>query len=534
MMKFRNLLALFIFILLLQACTAKKPVAVKLVTEPNITVMPAPVIDSAQILSEIKLPEVPREFRAAWVATVANINWPSRNNLSSDQQKDEAIALLDMLQENNFNAVVFQVRPAADAFYPSPYEPWSFFLTGETGKAPSPYYDPLEFWVAEAHKRGMQLHVWLNPYRAHYTTGKINSESMVRRSPDNIVRLSNGTWWFDPANQKTQDHVSLVVKDLVSRYDLDGVHFDDYFYPYREYNGGADFPDYKSWSAYLSAGGTLSRADWRRDNVNRFIERIYTEIKAAKPAVQFGISPFGIWKPGYPQGIIGSSQYDELYADAKLWLNKGWVDYFAPQLYWPIDSNQSFTSLLQWWKDENTHGRHLWPGLNTVGIRNVDKPTEIVSQIAEIRRIVPQSSGAIHYSVAGLTDNAFMLNALRQGPYREKALVPKSPWLVNSQPTKPRLFEAANESISSITLVPQENDKVFRWILYLKYGDNWTTEVLDGADTFKKVLVNKNGRRLNAVAARTVDRLGNESDAAIKLLNAAPAAPSAVSAVSAQ
>src|SRR5690606_20757535 len=265
----------------------------------------------------VQLPPIPREFRAAWIATVANINWPSRNNLSVEQQKKEAVYLLDLLKENNFNAVIFQVRPSADALYRSSYEPWSYFLTGEIGRQPQPYYDPLEFWVEEAHKRGLELHVWLNPYRAHHTNGgAVTSESMVRKASDYIVRLKNGMYWFDPSDPRTQDHAAAVVKDIVTRYDIDGVHFDDYFYPYASYNGGADFPDNKTWSAYQRSAGTLTRSDGRRENVNKFIQRIYNGIKTEMNFVKSGLSPFGIWKPGYPAGITGSSQYDELYADA--------------------------------------------------------------------------------------------------------------------------------------------------------------------------------------------------------------------------
>src|SRR5690606_5256605 len=336
-------------------------------------------------------------------------------NLTTEQQKAEAVHLLDLLKENNFNAVIFQARPSADALYDSPYEPWSYFLTGETGKAPYPYYDPLKFWIEEAHKRGLELHVWLNPYRAHHSSGgKISSKSMVYKMSDQIVRLKNGMYWFDPASQATQDHVSEIVMDIVRRYDIDGIHFDDYFYPYASYNGGADFPDQKSFDAYKSSGGTLSKSDWRRENVNLFIKRIYTEIKAEKNYVKFGISPFGIWKPGYPYGVSGLSQYDELYADAKLWLNEGWIDYFTPQLYWPIDApRQSFTALLQWWESENTHERHVWPGLNTVEIKSADKPAEIVRQIELTRQLVPRSAGAAHWSIAGLTQNPLMLTYLK-------------------------------------------------------------------------------------------------------------------------
>lgn len=358
----------------------------------------------------VELPEVQREFRAAWIASVANINWPSKNFLSTDEQKQEAIQILEFLKANNFNAAIFQVRPSSDAMYKSDLEPWSYFLTGEQGKAPFPYYDPLEFWVEEAHKRGIELHVWLNPYRAHHTSGgKLTEASMAKKMPNSVVRLKQGWYWFDPSKQSTQDHAARVVMDIVKRYNIDGVHFDDYFYPYAEYNGGQDFPDNDSWNDYKKNGGTLARADWRRNSVNTFIERIYKEIKAEKNFVKFGISPFGIWKPGYPAGIQGSSQYDQLYADAKLWLNKGWVDYYTPQLYWPIQpAKQSFTTLLKWWESENTMHRHLWPGINTVGKRTAEYSTEIVNQIAAMRNIVPDSKGIVHWSLAGLIKNPTM------------------------------------------------------------------------------------------------------------------------------
>jgi len=351
----------------------------------------------------VNLPVIKREFRGVWIASVANINWPSRNNLTVAQQKAEAITMLNMLEENNFNAVICQVRPSADALYTSELEPWSYFLTGKTGEPPYPNYDPLQFWIEESHKRGMELHVWLNPYRAHHTNGgTVSSQSMVNKLSDITIKLKNGMYWFDPADPRTQGHVSNVVKDIVKRYDIDAVHFDDYFYPYATYNKGADFPDNKTWKNYQNAGGTLSRADWRRDNVNKFVERIYKEIHAEKNYVKFGISPFGIWKPGYPAGIVGSSQYDELYADAKLWLNNGWVDYFSPQLYWPIDSKgQSFEALLNWWKSENTMNRHLWPGLNTVEVKSADRATEIKNQVELSNQILKNTAGTVHWSIAG-------------------------------------------------------------------------------------------------------------------------------------
>lgn len=505
--------SLFLLILLIIfSCTAKKPVSkktpVKTVVKP---VQPKPEIEKP--VAKLNLPEVDREFRAAWIATVANINWPSRNNLSTQQQKDEAIKILDLLKDANFNAVIFQARPSADAMYKSDLEPWSYFLTGEVGKAPVPYYDPLEFWIEEAHLRGMELHVWLNPYRAQHTTGgPITSESMVKKMPEQIIKLRNGMYWMDPSDEKTQDHVSHVINDIVKRYDIDAIHIDDYFYPYREYNGGKDFPDTRTWNNYLKVGGTLSRADWRRANVNKFIKRIHDEIKAEKSYVQFGISPFGIWKPGYPAGIKGSSQYDELYADAKLWLNQGWLDYFSPQLYWKNDGPQSFPALLNWWESENTLNRHLWPGLNTIGMRDVsDRPAEIVSQINSTRNILKNSAGAIHYSVDGLSKNTAMFNAVKNA-YKTKALVPRTPWIKAEALKKPILFLEVSGSSALVKWNSLDHQNVFQWILYAKYGTVWETEILEKNIISANLPLTKNGKKLTTIALKSVDRLGNESD----------------------
>ncbi|MBB6370335.1 glycoside hydrolase family 10 protein [Chryseobacterium shigense] len=481
---------------------------------PVTTVKPATPVPPADDNFRTVLPEVKREFRGAWIASVANINWPSRNNLTVDQQKAEAISMLDMLKDNNFNAAIFQIRPSADALYTSSIEPWSSFLTGQTGTAPYPNYDPLQFWIEEAHKRGLELHVWLNPYRAHHTNGgAVNSLSMVNKLSDIVVKLKNGMYWFDPANPKTQGHVSNVVKDIVKRYDIDAIHFDDYFYPYAAYNRGADFPDNTTWNDYLRNGGTLSRADWRRDNVNKFVERIYKEIHAEKDYVKFGISPFGIWKPGYPEGIVGSSQYDELYADAKLWLNKGWVDYFSPQLYWPIDAKgQGFEPLLNWWKSENTKNRHLWPGLNTVEIKVSDRPAEIKNQIEISRQVLKNDAGEIHWSIAGLTKNAAMLPTLKNGPYSEKALVPKTPWIKAAPLQTPTLFTTDNGNFIQAGWSTKNIGNVFQWVLFTQYNGVWETEILTLDNLSRDIPKSKGGRKLNAVAIKAVDRLGNESD----------------------
>lgn len=500
---------------LLWACSAKKTVAETPVSPPkkdSVAKKPSKVKEEKPLV----LPEVKREFRAAWIATVANINWPSSNTLPVSRQKEEALAILDRLKDANFNAVVFQARPSADAFYPSDLEPWSYYLTGTEGKAPSPYYDPLEFWISEAHKRGMELHVWLNPYRAHHTTGgPVTSESMASKMKNVTYRLRNGMYWMDPSHDEVQDHASAVIKDLVKRYDLDAVHIDDYFYPYKEYNGGRDFPDTKTYSTYLASGGTLSRPDWRRGNVNKFIKRIHEEIKAEKPWVKFGISPFGIWKPGYPADVVGSSQYDELYADAKLWLNEGWLDYFSPQLYWKEEGPQRFSSLLTWWESENTLKRHLWPGLNTVGIKGVqDAPSEIKGQMSTIRRVMGEGAGEIHYSVDGLLKNPSMYSAVKS-EYSMPALVPLSPW-INHKPLDAPLIQGSKEgALATVKWTSRNGDSPFQWVLFKQYGDDWSYEILSEKQSEKKLALSSEGKPLKGVAVKAVDRLGNLSPYAL-------------------
>ena len=512
--KYPLLIATAIFI---NSCSTQQPVK-SVPKKPTATTKPVTTKPNSQLPDSdkkinIKLPEINREFRAAWIATVANINWPTKNTLTTQQQKDEAIQLLDLLKSANFNAVIFQVRPSSDALYKSDLEPWSYFLTGQTGKAPSPFYDPLEFWISEAHKRGMELHVWMNPYRAHHTTGgNINSSSMASRMSESTYRLRNGMYWMDPSDERVQNHVSAVVKDLVKRYDIDAVHIDDYFYPYKEYHGGKDFPDDRTWNAYKNSGGTLSRADWRRGNVNKIIKRLHDEIHQEKPTVKFGISPFGIWKPGFPSGITGSSQFDELYADAKLWLNEGWCDYYAPQLYWKEGGAQSFSSLLKWWKDENIKNIHLWPGLNTVAIKSDNKQAEITGQMNAIRRMMPKNkAGEIHYSIDGLKKNPEMLREVKN-LYKEKALVPETPWIKVTKPVTPNISVEKSSENYRISWNSKEKEKVFRWVLFAKYGESWETEILDKENVFKALPTNKNGKKLNTVAIKSIDRLSNESD----------------------
>lgn len=459
-----------------------------------------------------------REFRAAWIASVANINWPSRPGLTTDEQQAEAITLLNYLQSNNFNAVILQVRPQADALYKSDLEPWSYFLTGQQDKAPEPFYDPLAFWTEEAHKRGIELHAWLNPYRAHHTTGKsISGKSIVRTNPEMVYLLKEGFWWMDPALKSTQDHTVKVVLDIVKRYDIDGIHFDDYFYPYPSYNGDKDFPDDKSWNEYVKSGGKLSRGDWRRESVNKLIHRLYDEIKKEKKHVKFGISPFGIWRPGYPSLVEGFDQYEKLYADAKLWLNKGWIDYFTPQLYWPTTKmGQSFPVLLGWWQEENTHKRHLWPGISIGTDKNgVANNQEVISQIMISRGMTPKSMGIVHWNISSLTKNPTLTRELKEGPYKTPALVPASPWLGNKPPASPQVSMNRNGEALMLNWKTSE-DPVFNYVVYAQYDSKWEYQILgrnNQSCSLKLRTTDRSGRTtsLKNIMVTAVDRNGIES-----------------------
>lgn len=388
------------------------------------------------------------EFRAVWVATVDNIDWPSKRGISTDQAKAEMVRIFDKCQELNLNAVVFQVRPSTDALYDSKLEPWSEYLTGLQGKAPDPYWDPLQFAVEEAHKRGMELHCWFNPYRSVHPAqkGPIAANHIAKTNPS-IVKQYGRYMWMDPGEPEVQKRSLDVMLDVVRRYDIDGVHMDDYFYPYKEKGSDGkilDFPDDPSFSRYVRAGGKLSRDDWRRKNVDDFVERWYTETKKIKKWVKVGISPFGIYRPGIPEGIkAGVDQYADLYADALKWYQKGWVDYYTPQLYWPIKQTpQAYPVLLKWWAENNPAGRHFWPG-NFTGRTNPSDGNwpaqEVVDQI-NLTRTQKGATGNVHFSMKSLMQNFNgVATALKSGPYATPALIPPSPWLGDRKPGLPEV-----------------------------------------------------------------------------------------------
>ncbi|WP_165250878.1 glycoside hydrolase family 10 protein [Paludisphaera soli] len=430
-------------------------------------------------------PPIPREFRAAWVATVANIDWPSKPGLSTEVQQQEARAILDRLAKSNFNAVVFQVRPAADALYASELEPWSYYLTGTQGKAPEPYYDPLQFWIDEAHARGMQLHAWFNPFRAKQAGGKYEAAaSHVSKARPDLVRSYGDLLWMDPGEPDARAQTLGVILDVVRRYDVDGIHFDDYFYPYPvadpKTKAEIDFPDDESWKRHHKADDPADRGDWRRANMTQLIRDLYDGIKKAKPHVLFGISPFGIPRPGKPAGVVGFDQYAKLYADTESWLQSGWIDYWTPQLYWKIDApGQPFRPLLNYWISINAKARHVWPGLTVSRIGRQPgegyAPEEILNQIKIIRE-APGEDGVVLFSMKPLLqDRQGIATTLAEGLFREPSLIPAFPWLGDKVPAGPIMtINGGNVALAS----GPGGEPAALWVVQLRKGDAWTTRIL--------------------------------------------------------
>lgn len=433
-------------------------------------------------------PPAPREFRAAWVATVANIDWPSRKGLSADAQQAEMRALLDQAAALKLNAIILQIRTSADALYESALEPWSEYLTGTQGQSPG--YDPLALWIDEAHRRGIELHAWFNPFRARQSSAaSAPAANHLSRSHPEWVKRYGDQLWVDPGEPGAADHTVAVFIDVLRRYDVDAIHIDDYFYPYPVTQAGdgkteIEFPDQPSWQRHLDGGGTLSRADWRRDNVDRLIERLHQGIRQTKPWVRFGISPFGLPRPELrPPGITGFSQYHQLYADVERWLAEGWLDYLVPQLYWPIAQKaQAFAPLLAAWHGLNPQGRHVWPGLFTSRINDKAdswSADELLSQIALVREQWP-GTGHAHFSMVALSQNRRGLaDALKAGPYAGSALVPATPWLGEASPAIPE-FDLTTTAAGAWQLTLRKQTQL-RHALWLRIDGQWQFRLWSGA-----------------------------------------------------
>lgn len=362
------------------------------------------------------------EFRGVWVATVYNLDWPSRPGLSAEEQKAELRAILDRAASLHLNAVLFQVRPQSDALYTSQFEPWSEFLTGKAGVAPG--YDPLQYAIEQAHARHLQLHAWVNPFRAAiHADAALPANHVARKHPDWVRRFGKQLW-IDPGDPDARAYVIYVINDIVKRYAVDGLHLDDYFYPYPLKSGQASFPDDATWRRYGLKSG-LSRADWRRQNINDFVRDLYRRVKTTRPRALVGISPFGIWRPGVPTGTrAGLDAYGQLFADPCKWLAEGWCDYLAPQLYWSIKpADQSFPALLNWWRSQS-HGHPIWPGIATERIGSKRPAREIIDQI-ELTREGTRSPGNIQWSMKALMRNQGGIDRLLvNGPYAGRAEPP--------------------------------------------------------------------------------------------------------------
>ena len=471
-------------------------------------------------------PPEPREFRAAWVASVANIDWPSRPGLPAQAQRSEALAMLDRAQQLNLNALVLQVRPAGDALFASTLEPWSEFLSGEQGRPPwatgEAPWDPLAFWVREAHRRAIELHAWFNPYRARPSVSKspLAAQHIGVRRPD-LVKRYGDQLWMDPGEPDAAAHTLAVIADVVRRYDIDAVHIDDYFYPYPVLADGVEqpFPDDPAWARYQLAGGALGRDDWRRLQVDTLVQALQRSVQQVKPWVRVGISPFGLPRPNRrPPGIIGFSQYDKLYADVEKWFESGWLDYLAPQLYWPIDRvGQEFPVLLDHWLAANPARRHVWPGLFTSQVTRGEAlgprswaGQELLDQVALVRsrgvasatRPLP-AGGHIHFSMAALMqDRDGIATRLQARAYAQPALVPATPWLDGTQPPAPQVLPAGHGRAS---LRPAIGDSPRRWAVWRRSGGQWRFAVLPGAERS----VDISGADVLVVAA--VDKVGKLS-----------------------
>jgi len=469
----------------------------------------------------LSIPPVPREFRAAWIATVSNIDWPTSRTLTPTAQRSEVIAILNAMETARMNAVFVQVRPQCDALYPSTLEPWSPYLTNSMGTAPNPLYDPLEFWITEGHRRGIEVHAWFNPYRALVNKTAVTNGKHVRDTKPHIVVPYDTYSWLNPGHPETPVYTRQVIMDVVNRYDLDGVVFDDYFYPYPVTN--VAFPDSTQYALY---GGGLSLGDWRRKNVDDFVRDTYNAVKAAKPWVKYGIGPFGIWKPGFPSGITGLNAYESLYADSRKWLQMGWVDYLTPQLYWKTTSTgQNYGRLLSWWVDpvQNPYQRHVWPSNFTSQIISGTWPVSEIQDQIDVTRATPGAGGNVHFSAKGFkNDSSGLRTTLANNQYSTPALVPNSPWLDNLPPLSPLVTYGLNRSpaLHTISWTEQGSEPARRIVLATLMGTSWNFQYYSPQTTSSVTVPLKNsGLALRAFAVATVDRMGNLSPWTARVLD---------------
>lgn len=462
-------------------------------------------------------PAPAREFRGAWIATVRGIDWPSKPGDAPAKQRAELLAIIEKAHALKLNALIFQVRSMGDACYASEIEPWSPWMTGEMGKAPAPLWDPLAFAIKEAHARGIELHAWFNPFRALNTTKfTAGGRHISLRHPDWCIRYGDDLW-MDPGEPGVREQAKAVIFDVLTRYDVDGIHMDDYFYPYPVSAKGAkvEFGDDRSYKPYTEAGGKATRADWRRGNVDAFVREIYEGIKKRKPWVRSGISPFGLWRPGFPTGTGKGAldPYTALSADSLKWLKEGWCDYFAPQLYWPIQpDNLSFTALFDWWLGQNPMRRHVWPGMASDKVMQDRQPTEILRQISLTRERGPiMPPGHIHWNVSALMKNKGTLADLcGERAYSKLTLPPAAPWLGDSLPPQPILGVEKGNATWKLP-DPRMESYVKWWFVQTYEGNSWVSRTIQPLEQKSFKL----GKEVNAVAVRAIGLTGIAGEPAI-------------------
>ena len=435
-------------------------------------------------------PPLAREFRGAWIATIYNIDWPSSSGLSSGSQQAELCGILDKLAALKMNAVVFQVRPQCDAVYSSSIEPWCSSLTGTMGRSPG--YDPLAYCIQQAHARGIEVHAWFNPFRALSNNSQQVAANHVTRTSPGMTKKFGTMTWCDPASEATRSRALNVILDVVRRYDVDGVHLDDYFYPYP--SGNLRFPDGKSPAE-------------RRGYVDGFVSNLYSAVKRQKSYVRVGISPFGIWRPGVPTGIeAGIDSYEQLAGDSRKWLKNGWVDYLAPQLYWPNSpQKQSYSTLLSWWRQQGS--RPVWPGIASARIGGPEdrRPaSEITNQIDLSRRIGKNWNGHIHWSAKSLMKNQGGIATKLANTYTQPAAVPPMPWLSNKAPGSPGVSASVQGDATSVRWTP--DGSAAKIAVQAKIGGTWRTVKIVPAGSQGITIP-----RADAVAVTALDRFGNAS-----------------------
>lgn len=445
-----------------------------------------------------KPPMVTREFRGAWSAAVYNIDWPSRKGMSAGAQQAELRALLDQMARLKLNAIIFQVRPHGDALYRSNKEPWSPWLTGSMGRSPG--YDPLAYCISQARARGIETHAWFNPFRALPNAKMPTSRNHVTRTHPSVIRRFKTYKWMDPSSSFTRERALSTILDVTRRYDIDGIHIDDYFYPYPDVgrNGRAlqNFPDGKSPAQ-------------RRAYVDAFVRQMYSSVKKTKPWVRVGISPFGIWKPGVPAGTTARiNAYEHLAADSRKWLRNGWCDYLSPQLYWRISGPQSYTRLLSWWRGQGK--RPVWPGIATSRVKSSEDPgrpaSEIINQVKLSRTIGRNYAGHVHWSVKSLRQNrGGVRNMLAKQSYQSAALVPPMPWSSSARPASPQVRAQGNKGGVTATWSPVKGAS--KYAVQVRYGRQWTTISVLPASRRSIQLQGKP----DAIAVSAANRYGNTS-----------------------